>query len=125
MKNLYFVATAFLMLSCNKLSKNELLVGEWELISMTDLRTLEISKPTSNDPQTTISIDNDSLFVKIQNEKYDTYRWSIKDDSLNLTTSFNSIIRLHLKTLDADMLDVEVNEFLMDSVVLGFKRLDH
>lgn len=124
MKNLHFVVIAFLVLSCNKLSKNELIVGDWKLISMTDLRTLEISKPTSNDPVTTVSIDNDSIFVKIKNQKYDTYEWSLEKDTLRLISSSNSVIQLYLKTINTDMLEVEVNAFLMDSVVMGFKKMD-
>ena len=54
--------------------------------------------------------------------KDDKYEWSIFGDSINLILDREVVAQIYLKTLNEEVLEVEVNAFLLDSVEMVFKR---
>ncbi len=123
MKKYYIVLISFLIIGCNTTPKSELILGNWKLVSMTDLKTMEIETSEGKEESINVSITSDSIAIGTENEKDDTYGWSILGDSLNLTSDRDTVAHIYLKTLNKEILEVELTVFFQDSTRMVFERI--
>ena len=124
MKNIYILFITFSLISCSKKSKKELILGDWKLVSITELKTMKTKTPNGKDDRFDVSFNKDSIFIANKNEKPENYGWSMTGDTLNLTSSESPVALIFLRNLNEKSLEVEVHALFLDSIKMVFERYE-
>ena len=123
MKNLIIILLSILFFSCSTPTKEDLLIGNWKVTSITDT---EKGKTNNVKDYMNVNITKDSIYVKMEDKKdmaNGSYSWFLKNDTINVV--YNSVGDIQIaiiKELNGKQLIVDMKPFLGDLLLFKFKK---
>ncbi len=109
MKNSLLLFVLFIVVSCNRTADKTELPGTWDMVSVTDLETGEVTLPPEGE-EAYFEITADSIF----STEGDAYAWQLEGDSIIL----DKVGSVFIAELTSNDLTVEFDFFGMTRLIL-------